>query len=114
VGADYGKHDTRREATPALLHCLLNPVRRQILRVLNEPGVALSVGEMCADAIDHNLPGSSFHARVLAERNVIRCTATREAKMGTVHIFASNVLGNGIVSSILRDTEEEDAFLRMK
>jgi hypothetical protein len=108
------EHELSQLMTPALLGCLHDPVRRQILRVLGEPGAALSPGEMFAGSISFGLTGIAYHTRVLGDRNVIRCTAERQVKGGTVRAYASNVSDNKLVREILRETEEDDAYLQKK
>lgn len=103
------KHEPGRAMSPALLKSLGHPVRRQILRVLGKPGAALSPAEMSAGPVAFGLTGVSFHTRMLGDRDVIRCVDERQAKGGTVRVYASNVSDNKLVRKILRETEEDDA-----
>lgn len=112
MAADQEVHDSDRAMTPTLLWCLQHPVRREILRVLGRPGVALCPSEMSTESIDFDLTRVSFHTRMLAERSVIRCVDERQSKGGTVRIYASSVSGNELLVAILRETEADDAYLR--
>ncbi len=92
--------------TPALIHALNHPARRQILRHLHERGES-SPSEM-ADSVAFTLSGLSFHARVLSELEVISCTRTQQGRGALEHFYASNVAGSEIVGNILRETEGDD------
>jgi len=97
--------------TSALLHALHHPVRRQILRVLHEEGVAQSPSELSRKLSPTGLSRLSFHARVLCVLKVTECTSTRQVRGSTEHFYASNVSGNELVAAILRETEADDASL---
>ncbi len=92
--------------TPALIHALDHPCRRLILRHLHQRGES-SPSEM-ADSVSFSLSGLSFHARVLLELEVTRCTRTQQGRGALEHFYASNVAGNELVTDILRDTEGDD------
>lgn len=104
------KHQQGREMTPALIHALNHPARRQILRQLGEPEAERSPSEM-AETAAFSLSGLSFHARVLCELQVTRCTRTQQVRGSLEHFYASNVSGNELVSAILVETEGEDGRL---
>jgi DNA-binding transcriptional ArsR family regulator len=105
------KHQQGREMTPALIHALNHPARRQILRQLSERGAEKSPSEM-AEPAAFSLSGISFHARVLCELRVTRCTRTQPVRGAIEHFYASNVCDNELVSAILVETENEDGALR--
>ena len=90
---DKTKHQLGREMTPALIHALNHPARRQILRQLGEPEVEKSPSEM-AEGAAFRLSGLSFHARVLSELQVTRCTRTQPVRGALEHFYASNVSDN--------------------
>lgn len=98
--------------TPALLHVLQHPVRRQILRALHEEGAARSPSELSRSAISTGLSQLSFHARVLCATNVIECTSTRQVRGSIEHFYASVVSQNKLVAAILLETEADDALIR--
>lgn len=93
--------------TPALIHALNHPARRQILRLLSEEGAERSPSEMTR-SVRASLAGLSFHARVLCELDVTRCTRTQQARGALEHFYASNVAGNELVTAILLETEDDD------
>jgi DNA-binding transcriptional ArsR family regulator len=93
--------------TPALIHALNHPARRQILRELAEEGTERSPSEMARSAA-FSLPGLSFHTRVLCEMQVTRCTRTQPVRGSLEHFYASNVSGNELVAAILLETEGDD------
>jgi DNA-binding transcriptional ArsR family regulator len=101
------KHQLGREMTPALIHALNHPTRRQILRQLDERGAERSPSEM-AEAAAFSLSCLSFHARVLCELQVTHCTRTQLVRGSLEHFYASNVSGNELVEAILLETEGDD------
>jgi DNA-binding transcriptional ArsR family regulator len=106
------RHQQGREMTPALIHALNHPARRQILRQLGEAGVERSPSEM-AQAATFSLSGLSFHARVLCELQVTRCTRTQPVRGSLEHFYASNVSENELVATILLETEGDDRPLSL-
>lgn len=104
------KHQQGREMTPALIYALNHPARREILRQLGELGAEKSPSGM-ADSAAFTLSGLSFHARVLCELSVTRCTRTQQVRGSLEHFYASNVSGNELVSAILVETESDDGTL---
>jgi len=107
--ADKPKHEQGREMTPALIHALNHPARRQILRHLHERGES-SPSEI-ADSVVFSLSGLSFHARVLSELEVIGCTRTQQGRGALEHFYTSNVAGSDLVAAILTETAGEDGSL---
>lgn len=107
------KHQQGREMTPALIHALNHPARRQILRQLGELGSERSPNEM-AEAAAFSLSGLSFHARVLSELQVTRCTRTQPVRGALEHFYASNVSDNELVAAILLETADEDGRPRRR
>jgi DNA-binding transcriptional ArsR family regulator len=104
---DKAKHQPGREMSPALIYALNHPARRQILRQLKEPEVERSPSEM-AQAASFSLSGLSFHARVLSELQVARCTRAEPVRGSLEHFYASNVSDNELVATILLETEGDD------
>lgn len=104
---DKTRHQRGREMTPALIHALNHPARRQILRQLSGREAEMSPSEMAA-ATTFSLSGISFHARVLSELQVTRCTRTQPVRGALEHFYASNVSDNELVSTILVETEGDD------
>jgi DNA-binding transcriptional ArsR family regulator len=104
---DKTKHQQGREMSPALIYALNHPARRQILRQLSEQETERSPSEM-AQAATFSLSGLSFHARVLSELQVTRCTRTEPVRGSLEHFYASNVSDNELVATILLETEGDD------
>jgi DNA-binding transcriptional ArsR family regulator len=96
--------------SPALIHVLNHPVRRQILRQLHECHTALSPNEM-SQSIGVALPNLGFHARTLAQRGVIREARTRQVRGSVEHFYVSTVVENRLVEMILSGTVDDDSFL---
>jgi DNA-binding transcriptional ArsR family regulator len=102
------RHQQGREMTPALIHALNHPARRQILRQLGEREAEKSPSEMADEGATFSLSGLSFHARVLSELQVTRCTRTQPVRGALEHFYASNVSDNELVEAILLETEGDD------
>ena len=96
--------------TPALIYALNHPVRREILRLLSEPGAEASPSDM-RKTMSVGLSALSFHALVLNELGVTRGTRTQQVRGALEHFYASNVAGNGLVEAILLETETDDGIL---
>jgi DNA-binding transcriptional ArsR family regulator len=101
------KHDQEREMTPALIFALNSSARRRILRLLDVEDLEMSPSEM-AEAMEVGLSALSFHARVLRELGVTRCTRTRQVRGAFESFYVSNVAGNELVATILARTAEDD------
>lgn len=110
---DKTTHQPGREMTPALIYALNHPARRQILRQLGEEAIEKSPSEM-VEAGTFSLSGISFHARVLCELRVTRCTRTEQVRGALEHFYASNVSGNELVAAILGETEGDDGKPRKR
>ena len=106
-------HVRGREVTPALIAALDHPVRREILRLLGQQDTPISPVEM-TESIDLKLSRLAYHARVLAKRRVTRLTHTRSVRGSTQHFYVSTVANNKLVDVILKGTEKDDSFLRMR
>jgi DNA-binding transcriptional ArsR family regulator len=96
--------------TPALIHGLNHPIRRQILRILSEQGSERSPREITR-LMTPALSSLSYHARSLCEQKIIRCARTRKVRGSTEHFYASDVSGNKLVDTILSETEKDDSHL---
>lgn len=104
------EHQLGREMSPALLHSLNHPIRRQILRLLSERGAEWSPVKM-TQLIAGGLSTLSFHVKTLSDQKVIRCAKTRQVRGSIEHIYVSDVLDNELVAEILRSTQKDDSFL---
>ncbi len=103
-------HDIRRKVSGAMLYALLHPLRREALRVLNAAKEPITPKQM-SDIMPWDLPGVSFHVRVLDERNLARCTRTQRAGGATEHYYVSRVAKNDLLASILDGTKKDDMRL---
>ena len=93
--------------TPALISGLNHPVRRQILRLLREPGNEASPSDM-RKSMSVGLSTLSFHAQVLSELGVTYGTRTQQVRGAVEHFYASSVAGNELVEAILLETAVDD------
>lgn len=93
--------------TPALIYALNHPVRRQILRLLSEPGEEASPSDM-RGSMSVGLSALSFHAQVLNELGVTHGTRTQQVRGAVEHFYASSVAGNELVETILMETAVDD------
>lgn len=96
--------------SPALIHALDHPIRRQVLRVLDKQGQSQSPVELTT-LIAAPLSNLSYHTTVLSDLGVIRQTRTEYIRGATKHFYASEVATNKHVVSILKETEGDDRKL---
>jgi hypothetical protein len=96
--------------TPALIHGLNHPIRRQILRILSRQGAARSPNEMTR-LMTPGLSNLSYHARSLCKQMIVHCASTRRVRGSTEHFYASDVSDNKLVNTILSETEKDDSHL---
>lgn len=104
------EHVSGRDMTPALLHALNDPIRRQILRLLSGQGVELSPTDMVRVST-FSIDSASYHVRVLNEFRIIRLTRTGRVRGATQRFYASTVATNKLVAAILQGIEKDDRFL---
>lgn len=112
-GPESKKHISGRAMTPALLEALNHPVRRQLLRLLQERRIAQSPLEM-SQGIAFRLTNIAYHARVLSDLAVVRLVRTRQVRGSTQHFYASKVAKNELVAAILASTEKADSLICSK
>lgn len=105
------RHNADRMMSPALLHSLNHPLRRQILRILSKDTKARGPSEMTR-RVAFNLPSVAYHARYMAKQGIIRCVGTERVKGGVVRFYLSSVKGNQLVEKILSETETDDSYVR--
>lgn len=108
------KHPSGRELSPALLHALNHPVRRQILRLLHRGGrKGLSPSDMTTLAT-LSLPNVSYHSRCLCEQEIVRLAHCQQVRGATERFYVSNVSTNKLVATILELTKKDDGFLQKR
>ena len=101
------KHAIGRDMSPALIHALDNPVRRQILRMFTKRKPEWSPVDL-AKAFRINLSHLSYHARALSELGVTVETRTEQVRGSKQHFYTSNVADNKLVRKILAETKADD------
>ena len=94
----------------ALLYAIQNPLRREMLRVLNAAMGSVTPKEI-SDRIPWDVEDIAFHVRVLEERNLARCAGTRRVRGATEHFYVSKVAKNDLLAAILAGTEKDDRRL---
>lgn len=107
------KHKKGRVMSPALIHALDHPLRRQALRVMNEQEKAQSPVDLTR-FIATPLSNLSYHTKVLRELGVIRQTRIEHVRGSTKHFYVSQVADNAQVVSILAETQKDDKELDKK
>ena len=86
-----------------------HPVRRQILRALNESGEPRSPSEIVAAALPHaSVSVVSYHARVLETSDSVAMTGTRQAHGDVARLYASKVAGDEQIAAVLQATRGLD------
>ena len=95
---------------PALRHALNHPVRRRILRALNDSQTAR--GPAAVATLIHPDPGPSlvgYHLRVLEQLGCVHRVASHgPADVPASALYASDVAGNDEIASILQATRQLD------
>lgn len=112
--------ETRTETLPSQLAAQLSakardalghPVRRQILRTLNDSPAPRSPDEIATTALPSIGAGAiGYHARVLEGYGSIAMSGTREVPNGLVRLYDSRVAGDEQVAAVLRATRERDRW----
>ena len=104
------RHNPKRDISSAMLCAIKHPLRREALRVLNAAAEPITPREI-SELISWDVEVVSFHVRVLAARNLIRCTGTRRVRGATEHFYLSNVVENDLLATILAGTQRDDSRL---
>lgn len=99
-----------RALTPEVRHALNHPVRRRILRTLNDSQTARTPAAIAT--LIHPTPGMSvlgYHLRVLEQLGCIRSPAPGTAASGKAPtLYESNVADEEQITSILQATRQLD------
>ena len=82
---------TNGEITDRLLYLLANPLRREIVRVVQE-GEVVSPREFTRQVEGHVLSSVAYHFRVLAEAGILELVSTRPVRGSTEHFYRSQPL----------------------
>ncbi len=97
------------ELPPKAQDALNSPLRRQILRTLNECREPRTPGEIAATTT----PGAtvsviSYHAQVLEGGGCVAVAGIRPVRGGLARLYTSRVTGNEQVAAVLRATRRHD------
>jgi DNA-binding transcriptional ArsR family regulator len=88
-----------------------HPLRRQILRTLNESSEPRSPGEIAVTALPHaSVSVVSYHAQVLESCDSVAMTGTREVRGTVAPLYASKVAGDEQVAAVLQATRGLDRW----
>ncbi|HEY5054413.1 MAG TPA: helix-turn-helix domain-containing protein [Solirubrobacterales bacterium] len=90
-----------------ILRALNHPVRRGIMRQLNESGVTFSPAEL-ADELHKPVNKTSYHTMVLKKAGMIRLVRKGYTRGAIQHFYASNVAEDKRVKTILAESQAED------
>jgi DNA-binding transcriptional ArsR family regulator len=97
------------QLTPRTRDALSHPVRRQILRALNDSADPRSPSELATMALPQaSLSVIGYHVHVLASCGSIALAATRPTQDGIEALYASTVAGDEQVVSVLQATRQID------
>jgi DNA-binding transcriptional ArsR family regulator len=75
----------------AFVAALNHPIRRTLLKLFLENGVAVSPKEL-ADLTGEKLPTVSYHVRVLADKNAIELAEEEPVRGSIAHFYRPTVL----------------------
>jgi DNA-binding transcriptional ArsR family regulator len=96
---------------PSTRDALGHPVRRQILRALNESGEPRSPSEIAATALPNaSVSVISYHAQVLETCDSVAMTGTRQVHGSVARLYASKVAGDEQVAAVLQATRGLDRW----
>jgi DNA-binding transcriptional ArsR family regulator len=99
------------QLTASTRDALGHPLRRQILRALNESSEPRSPGEIAAAALPYaSVSVVSYHAKVLEACDSVAMTGTRQVHGALARLYASKVAGDEQVAAILHATRGLDRW----
>lgn len=99
------------QLTPSTRDALGHPVRRQILRALNESSEPRSPSEIATTALPHaSVSVVSYHAQVLETCDSVAMTGTRQVHGTVALLYASKVAGDEQVAAVLQATRGHDRW----
>ncbi len=88
-----------------------HPLRRQILRALNESPEPRSPSEIATAALPRaSVSVVSYHARVLESCGSVAIAGTREVQGADASLYASKVAGDEEVAAVLQATRGLDSW----
>jgi DNA-binding transcriptional ArsR family regulator len=99
------------QLSPTARDALGHPVRRQILRALNDSREPRSPGEIATETLPHaSVSVVSYHAQVLESCDSVAMTGTRQVRGGIDRLYASKVAGDEQVAAVLQATRRLDRW----
>lgn len=104
------KHPIGRDMSPALIHALNHPLRRQILRSFTKRKPEWSPVQL-TKLLHLGLSHLSYHMKVLNDLGVIKKTRTKQVRGSTQHFYASSVADSNLARMILVKTKDDDQGL---
>ncbi|MBK5220756.1 MAG: hypothetical protein JJE35_13420 [Thermoleophilia bacterium] len=95
--------------TPPVEHALNHPLRREIVRALNQSEAARSAGELATESLPKTaVTLINYHAGVLATCEVLRVAESEPNGESITRRYASNVANDPQIAAILGATKPLD------
>jgi DNA-binding transcriptional ArsR family regulator len=99
------------QLAPETRDALAHPLRRQILRTLNDSAEPHSPSEIAAMALPHaSVSVISYHAQVLEGYGSIAMSGTRQTHGSVTRLYSSKVAGDEQVVAVLQATRGLDRW----
>lgn len=98
----------KAQAGLILAGALNHPIRRQILRSLQEHGGRLSSTQIRKDWIDASPKKLAYHIEILKNLDAIRVTGSRQVRGATEIFYESMATDYGLVIHLLEQSEKDD------
>jgi hypothetical protein len=99
------------QLSPTTRDALGHPLRRQILRTLNESAEPRSPGEIAAKSLPHaSVSVVNYHAQVLKACGSVAMSGARQARGTTARLYASKVAGDEQIAAVLQATRGRDRW----
>lgn len=97
--------------SPTARDALGHPLRRQILRTLNESSEPRSPSDIVATTLPQaSVSVVSYHAQVLETCDTVAMTGTRQTEGGLARLYASRSVGDEQVTAVLQATRGTDRW----
>jgi hypothetical protein len=99
------------QLSPTARDALGHPVRRQILRALNESSEPRSPSEIAAATLPHaSVSVVNYHAQVLEVCDSVAIAGTRQVHGGITRLYASKVAHDEQIAAVLQATRGLDRW----
>jgi DNA-binding transcriptional ArsR family regulator len=96
-----------RQATSDIIKAVATPQRRQLLRILHGAGEARSPNEL-AKELGTNVSKVSYHFKTLTKCGALEMTDRRQVRGAVEHFYASTLMDDQMVATLLAATRDED------